>query len=188
MLRILFKLGLAGIGLLVILFLVGLTFSGDWQAKATLTIGTTPDLIYDDVANLSKWRDWSVWNDAADPRCKHVYEGPASGVGAKWLWDGPVHGQGSMTITEASVEKGIAYRMQFVGMEPATGAVEFVDKGDATEVTLLTKGTIPGVFGGWLAKMVPGLMESEFAKCLDGLKTRSEGRNGGAVDASFKKK
>lgn len=185
----LLKLALVGLGLLFALFLIGLTFSGDWEAKATVTIQAKPELIYEDVANLRNWRLWSVWNDEADPDCKHEYEGPDSGVGAKWKWDGPKLLTGVMTNTEASVEKGIEYELEFAGMATSFGAVEFDAKGDQTIVNMKLKGVFEGAFGGWLSMLIPGAMEAEFQQCLDGLKARVEQRaKARTVDANYKKK
>ncbi len=177
-------------GFLLALFLVGLALPNNWEAQAALTIQARPEHIYESVANLRKWRKWSAWNDAADPDCKHVYEGPESGIGAKWIWDGPVLSNGSLTIVEASTAKGITYDLVFESMEPSRGAVEFEATGDQTLVRQRVAGTFNGVFGGWMAMLLPMLMKGQFRDGLEGLKARIESKDAGATanEESKKKK
>lgn len=183
------KLAVIVAGSLLALLLIGLVLPNQWEAQATITIQAKPEHIYESVANLRKWREWSAWNDAADPDCKHVYEGPDSGVGTKWIWDGPVLSNGSLTIIEASTGKGITYDLVFEAMEPARGAVEFEAEGDQTLVRQRVAGTFNGVFGGWMAMLLPTLMKGQFRDGLEGLKTRIESMaTGTTTDAGSKKK
>ena len=180
---------LGGLGTLAVLFLAGLTFSGEWTAGSTISIAAPPELIYEDVATLRKWREWSIWNDQADPDCQHTYEGPESGVGAKWKWNGPVLSEGVLTITEASIAKGVKYDLELAGMAPAKGALEFELQDKQTTVSMTVRGSFGGAFGGWLALLMPIVMEGEFAKCLTSLKGRAEPRvKSPPADASFQKK
>jgi hypothetical protein len=175
-------------GSLLALLLIGLALPNHWEAQATLTIQAKPEHIYESVANLRKWREWSAWNDAADPDCKHVYEGPDSGIGAKWIWDGPVLSNGSLTIVGASTAKGITYDLVFEAMEPSRGAVEFEADGDQTLVRQRVAGTFNGVFGGWMAMLLPMLMKGQFHDGLEGLKTRIESMGAGTTANQGSKK
>jgi hypothetical protein len=50
-------------------------------------IAAPPERIYGHLVNLPGWRAWSPW-EKKDPAMKRTFEGPESGPGAVYGWEG----------------------------------------------------------------------------------------------------
>jgi hypothetical protein len=71
------------IGVVALVFLVGLLLPGDWEIQASASIAAPPAKICADVATPRTWREWhAAWSPDKDPDCDHTYTGPRTGVGA----------------------------------------------------------------------------------------------------------
>lgn len=186
------------VGLLVVLYVVGLTLSPDFNCSTSTVVQAPAKTVYDDIATLETWLEWSVWNMERDPDCVHEFPEPKTGVGAKWIWKGSDEGDmhsGELVITEADPATGIKFDLNFEGMPTMPGSITLAPEGDGTKVTF----GMSGAFGGASLDAIMfkymnafGLMESmmreEYDENLANLKRRAEEAESKTVEASAKKK
>lgn len=100
-----------------------------------LTISATPAAISEQIVDFHKWKDWSAWEEV-DPNLKRDYSGAASGVGAKYAWEGNKKaGAGNMEVTSVEPNQ-IKIDLNFTKpFKSASKTVfEFVPAGDSTKV------------------------------------------------------
>src|ERR1044071_1152362 len=96
--KILIGLGAAFALLLIVIALQPPTF----HIERSTTIAAPPDIAFAQVNDFHAWAAWSPW-DKLDPSMKRSYEGPSSGLGAKYAWVGNKEvGEGRMTIEKSS--------------------------------------------------------------------------------------
>ena len=104
-----------------------------------------------------------------------------TGVGASQSWTDK-DGGGWLKVTRSDPSSGLAYDMAFVMGEgtdteemPAQGAITYepVDGGTRVSWSMSGEVTLP-VFGGYLAKMLPGQVGPMFDQGLAKLKTAAE--------------
>jgi hypothetical protein len=91
---------------------------------------------FDYVNDMTKWQSWSPWAKM-DPDAKISFEGPNSGMGASFSWDGKKTGQGIMTVVESLPVSLIRFRLEFFKPMKAVNTAEFTftPEGDHTLVT-----------------------------------------------------
>jgi hypothetical protein len=102
-----------------------------------MTMNAAPAEIFPHIDNFHKWEAWSPWAKI-DPNAKPSFEGPESGEGATFRWDGNDEvGKGSMKIIESKPNEKIKIELHFDRPMEATNFSEFtfVPKGDGTVVT-----------------------------------------------------
>lgn len=75
------------------------------RAPASVVIGY--------LAKARAWEAWSAWH-RIDPNMKLSYEGPESGPGSAYLWDGNAEvGKGRLTITSVT-DRVVETRLEFI--------------------------------------------------------------------------
>jgi len=160
---------------LLILYLVGFFLPGDWSVIRKRTLRADRALVHSYVADLRTWPDWTAWTRERDPECLWTFEGPLTGAGASYSWDGPKLGLGRMEITAASLAEGIAFDLYFEGAsEPTHGVIEYADVDGGLEVTWRFWGREHGSVGHWMALLVDYFAGPDFDKGLEGLARVSE--------------
>lgn len=100
-------------------------------------IAAPPDRIYAHLANLPGWRAWSPW-EKKDPAMKRTFEGPESGVGAAYGWEGNKDvGSGRMQVTQAVPPSKVVIDLHFLKPFEARNTAEFTlaAEGAGTRVT-----------------------------------------------------
>jgi len=135
---------LIAVAALVVLFIVvGLFLPNTWEVSRSATMSAGKERIYDSVANLSKWLEWSPWNDTKDASLVYTYEGPEEGEGAQQNWTSEKMGTGWLKLTKAHPETGISYDL-FIDMgrfqSTLHGEIAFETVGDQTKVTWTDRG------------------------------------------------
>lgn len=101
------------------------------------TIAAPAATLFDHVNDFNKWQAWSPWAKL-DPNAKSKFEGPASGVGAAFSWDGNDEvGEGKMTIVDSKPGESVKIRLDFKKPMESTSEAVFTFKpdGDKTLVT-----------------------------------------------------
>jgi hypothetical protein len=89
------------------------------------------------VNDFHAWRAWSPY-EALDPQLKRSYDGPASGVGARYGWSGNAKaGEGRMTIIASEPPARVGIKLEFLKPFAATNTADFtfVPAGNQTTVT-----------------------------------------------------
>lgn len=125
------------VALVVVLAIVVSMQPGEFRYTRSATIAASPEKVFAHVNNFHKWEDWSPWAKR-DPNCKTSYDGPETGEGAKFAWDGNKDvGAGNMTIIESAPHKMIAIRLEFLKPMKAINTAEFTftPVGNQTQVT-----------------------------------------------------
>lgn len=143
---------IATVLLAIILFYLIFCFLGpkDMNTEKSASIKTSPDVAYEMVSNLKNWEQWSPWYQK-DPEMKLTYDGPASGKGAKYSWEGEISGSGKMEIIEAN-GTSMKTKLMFDGFDEASyGSWNFTPDGEGTKITW-------GMQGGDLPFMARGMM------------------------------
>src|ERR1044072_3615384 len=95
------KILIALLALVAIFLIVVALQPSEFHVERTANMAAPPATVFDQVNDLHKWEAWSPWAKL-DPNAKITFEGPPSGKGAKFHWDGNKDiGAGNMTITES---------------------------------------------------------------------------------------
>ena len=107
-----------------------------FRVQRSAVIAAAPQTIFPLIADFHRWAGWSPW-EHRDPAMKRTFEGPASGVGAVYAWDGNRNvGAGRMEIVEAAPSR-IVIKLDFIkpfeghniaefALRPLTSATEIV--------------------------------------------------------------
>ncbi len=107
-----------------------------FRVTRTARMKATPAVIFEQVNDFRKWGDWSPWA-TLDPAAKITFDGPQSGAGSIFAWDGNKNvGAGSMAITHSHPYDVILIRLTFTRPFKGTNNVEFTftPEGDETMV------------------------------------------------------
>jgi effector-binding domain-containing protein/uncharacterized membrane protein len=157
--------------LIVLVLVVALFLPKRVSMKESIVINKPASLIYKQVNDFHNWPPWSPWM-ATDPAMVMSYEGPVKGVGAKNMWTSKVHGDGSMTITEAIPYKSVKARLDFGQKGEALNYFEFSETSQGTEVVWGVDIDDMGYpLGRYISLMMPGMMKPFFTQGLEKLKT-----------------
>lgn len=108
-----------------------------FSVTRSLAMAASPADVFAQVNDFHKWQTWSPWAKL-DPNAKASFEGPESGKGAIFKWDGNSEvGQGEMEILESKPNEHVVMRLHFVKPMEDTCKTEFMLKPDG-EKTLVT--------------------------------------------------
>ncbi|HMP90580.1 MAG TPA: SRPBCC family protein [Kiritimatiellia bacterium] len=172
---------LAGI---VVVFLVVASFqSSELGVARSVVISARASAIIPHVENFHKWQAWSPW-ETIDPDLKRVFEGPESGVGAIYRWDGNNDvGAGSMTLIDLIPDRKIGIKLEFIRPFPGENEVLFLfeEFEGQTKVTWAFSGKknfVSKCFG--LICDMDAMIGDVYAEGLNNLKSvveNQEGRN-----------
>lgn len=156
------------IAVLVALFIVvGLFLPSKWEVSRSLTMTASKERIYQQVANLQNWLNWSPWTGEEDKSLVYTYSGPEEGVGAQQNWTSEKMGNGWLKVVKAEAQSGVDYEL-FIDMgrfqSTLNGQMSFETVGDQTKVVW----TDTGDSGNNLIKRWMSLgMNSMLGKDLD---------------------
>jgi hypothetical protein len=123
--------------LVVVLIAVIATRPADFRITRSATMRGPASAAFAQVNDFHNWEAWSPFVKY-DPNAKLTYEGPNSGVGARYSWDGNNKaGAGVSTITESHPNELVRMRLEFLRPFKATNIAEFTfqPQGDQTAVT-----------------------------------------------------
>ncbi len=109
---------------------------GHYRVERSGVVAASPAIVYEEVRDFRAWEAWSPW-EKLDPNMTKTYEGEPGQVGSRYVWQGNDDvGKGSMTIIEATPEKALTMRLEFI--EPFASVAEngftFTPRAGGTEV------------------------------------------------------
>jgi hypothetical protein len=108
----------------------------DFKIVRSVSISAPPAVIFPYVNDLHKWQEFSSWAKI-DPAAKGAYEGPPSGVGAIFRWDGNKKvGAGGMTIIESRPVELVRYQLDFLRPFKGTNIADFTFKPEGAQTTV----------------------------------------------------
>lgn len=134
--KLLIALGVI-VGLVALLLVVASTQPDEYSVSRSTTMAAPASTIFTHVNTIKNWEAWNPWGKL-DPNMKLTYDGPASGVGASYSWEGNNQvGSGKMTVTESKPDEVVRFRLDFYKPMAGTSDAEFTFKpgGDKTTVT-----------------------------------------------------
>lgn len=121
------------------------TKSDTFRVRRAASINAPPEKIFAFINDFDRWGAWSPY-EKKDPAIKRTRNGPASGKGAVYAWEGNKDvGQGRMEIADASSPSKVTIKLDFVKPFEAHNIVEFtlVPQGGSTTVTWDMHGGLP---------------------------------------------
>ena len=106
---------LIGVVAVLALFVIVVALQpGSFRVSRSTKIAVAPAAAFAHVNDLHKWEAWNPWGKI-DPAMKLTYEGPETGVGSAYRWDGNSEvGAGSATITESHPDDRVELRLDFL--------------------------------------------------------------------------
>ena len=130
------KLLLGLMGLIALIILAGWLLPAKQRIERSIVVHGKPEEVFNCVATLKRWPDWTAWTTNRFPDMTLRFEGPESGVGATMVAAGKSSGNGTVKIVEADPTSGIAYALDFnEGMQVFAGAIRYTNMSDGLRVT-----------------------------------------------------
>jgi uncharacterized protein YndB with AHSA1/START domain len=163
--------------LAALLYFGGMLLTPTFTVSRNASIDAPADKIYALLADPKRWREWSVWLQR-DPAMTVTYEGPDSGVGAKWAWKSKSEGDGAMTFKEAKANQELGYELYFADFgTTSSGKFLLTPDGTRTRVTWTMNGNMgSNPLFRWMTLMADGMVGKDFDASLSGLKAVAEKR------------
>ena len=136
------------IALIVIVLVIALLLAiaasrpDQFRIERSATIKASPERIFPLINDLHRWQAWSPY-EKKDPSMERTYEGPASGLGAAYGWNGNKNiGSGRMEISQSVPSSRVNLTLEFFTPFKASNTAEFVlvPQGDATRVIWAMQG------------------------------------------------
>ncbi len=157
----------------------------NYRVERSQRIDAPAEVVYAHLDNFKSWAAWSPW-EKRDPAMKKTFDGPTSGVGAGYAWEGNKDvGQGRMTIIESKPPRGgsseaaaLSIRLEFIKPFASVATAGFIVKPEGDKAVTATwsmegrnnlMGKAVGVFMN-MDKMIGSDFESGLAR----LKTVAE--------------
>jgi uncharacterized protein YndB with AHSA1/START domain len=145
-----------------------------FRIARSCTIAATPAELFARVEDFHRWVDWSPY-EKLDPTMKKTFEGPTSGVGAIYRWDGNGKaGTGTMRLVASEAPSRLELTIEFLKPFPGKNQVVFTfePRGAETEVTWAMEGSfafVPKMFGVFLNmdRMIGAQFEEGLASLRD---------------------
>ena len=164
------KIAIAVLAISLVSALVLAALPRTWSVERSITINAPEAKIVPYIVDLHRWQDWSPWTKSHDPLARFSFEGPPQGVGAKWLWLGPVMGRGHLEVTSA-IPGYVSLSEALDGERVnANATFTFQNQGGSTVVTWRDSGELPA-FGGVFVDSVETTLGNHFDAGLKKLKT-----------------
>ncbi len=175
--KVLIGLGIAGFTF-ACLFIVGSMQPEKYRVERSVLSTSTPQAFFPLLNDLRKFSEWSPW-EGLDPKMKKTMEGPESGEGAKYIWEGNDDvGAGQMTIVRSSPNERVDINLEFIRPWQSTSQTSWIlsaEEGN-TKVTWVMEGNREGVFIKTLSLLLnmDKMIGKDFEKGLNKLKDIAE--------------
>jgi hypothetical protein len=128
---------LAIAGALVVAFLIVVSMQpATFSLSRSTTISAPAEAVFPLVNDFHKWDAWSPWAKL-DPAMKATFDGPATGPGAIYTWEGnSTVGQGKMTIASSHPSDSVTIDLEFIKPFAAKNKTEFTFKTTDKQTTV----------------------------------------------------
>ena len=166
------------LSLLALLLAVGFLLPRHAQVTRAITLRAKPEAVFERVATLRRWAEWTAWTTNRFPDLTYRFEGPAQGVGATLVAVGKSSGDGTVKITRAVPTEGVAYTLDFNhGTQLFDGVISFANSPDGLRVTwTLTTDLGTNPLKRWAGLAMGTLMGGDMENGLAKLKAQVEER------------
>ena len=122
---------------IAVVLILAATKPNTFSVQRAITVRAPAEKVFPLIDDFHQWGSWSPYENK-DPAMKRSYDGPASGKGAVYGWEGNKNvGSGRMEILEASAPSKIVIKLDFFAPFEGHNTAEFtmLPQGDATNVT-----------------------------------------------------
>ena len=119
------------------------TRPAEFRVERSARVAAPPAVVFDQIDDFTAWQQWNPWQKL-DPAQKTTLEGPATGVGAAYSWEGNDQvGKGRMEILEVTPGEKVVWSLHFIAPWEATNKVEIsvAPDGEGSKVRWLMTGT-----------------------------------------------
>lgn len=122
--KVLLLIGAALLLGVVVLLAVAATRPDEFRVERRLRMAAPAEKLWPLISEL---RAFNRWNPYArkDPAMKGSYDGPATGVGSRFAWEGEKTGTGSMQITGQQPGQAVQLQLDFLKPFEAHNQAEF---------------------------------------------------------------
>lgn len=121
----------------VIILAAAATRPATYHVERSISTAAAPHVVFDVLNDFHHFPEWSPWQHL-DPKMKVTFEGPPSGVGSSYAWEGNNEaGAGKMTITEATPPNALTLKLDFLKPFASTCAVHYTiaAQGEGSHIT-----------------------------------------------------
>lgn len=156
----------------------------EYKVDREVVIDAPAEVIFEQVNTMENRQAWSPWEEM-DPNMTKEYEGPASGVGAKYMWSGNDSvGTGNLEILESQPNEYIKSKLVFTEPWESESTIEwnFEETSEGTVARWSVSGELPGYLFWMGQEDMDENMGPDFEKGLAQLKTVSEAMAGETQD------
>jgi len=149
----------------------GLLLPNQVTVARQIVIGAPAEEIFPYINGYKRFIEWSPWSDL-DPKTIYTYEGPESGVGAKFSWasDDSDVGSGSQVIIEATEYSHVTVELDFGPMGKPLSYWDLKPVEGGTLVTWSFHMQLNGLTDRWFGLLMDCFIGPDYAKGLDRLK------------------
>ncbi len=167
------------VGIYLILCLIG---PKDFDVTRTVTINAPGDVVFEQVAELQNWNNWSPWHEK-DPNMTFEWGEVTRGQGASYSWESETMGSGSLEVIEFEEGSFIKNELDFGFFGSPQSDWSFVPVDGGVEVSWHMAGTNPFITRGMGVFMdMETAIGEDFDAGLKNLKTYSEEGNSASSD------
>jgi Polyketide cyclase / dehydrase and lipid transport len=173
--KFLLSLAYVLVALLVIFMGGAYVLPGEVVVERQITIAALPGKVFNTVADLRHFKDFSPWAEA-DPTLKYTFEGPPIGIGQKMSWNSthPELGSGSQTVVDYQPNTRFAATFDFGNMGDAISYWDFVPVGNDTKVTWGFKSLLRNPLERWMGLLYDRSIGADYERGLAKLKEIAE--------------
>lgn len=110
--KVLKIIGFVLIGVIVLILVISAFLPDHMEFERSIVINTAPDVVYEEVADFSKWEAWSPWVKQ-DSSIENTFEDSELGPNSVMKWTSTKSGDGLQTITELVANEKIMTKLNF---------------------------------------------------------------------------
>jgi hypothetical protein len=101
------------------------TRPAEFRIHRSADVSASPDFVFSIINDLTQWGRWSPY-EKRDPNMKKTFEGPSSGPGAVYMWNGNNDvGEGRLSIVESKRGELVRMKLEFTRPFKAANDVNF---------------------------------------------------------------
>ena len=170
------KLLLGFVVLLLVVAAIGLVLPRTAHVERSIVINARPATVFTVLNGFRQFDQWSPWAEY-DPGMKLVFEGPATGVGARYRWNGNAQvGSGSQEILESTPYRQIRIKLVFGEFPGDFIAVYTMEaEGENTKLTWAFDADYGNsVMGRYFGLLSDSMLGPDYEKGLSKLKSFAE--------------
>ncbi len=164
-------------GLIALLLLIALFLPNTAVVEQRITVTAPAQEVFQPIAKLRTWPEWTAWNAETLPGVEYTYGGPEQGAGSSMTWDSP-QTVGTLTVQDYQPGKRMSYSINMEeGMGTSEGYFELSEVDGKTEVVWHDETQMHGIplVQRYMLAMLKGMMTDAMGEGLQGLKARVEG-------------